>query len=80
MKNQKFDFKSYNLQILTNDELETVIGGTWKQFFSGLLQTAIGAGEMIAGAGLYIIDKGRLFNEGENDVIDGGNQMAASLS
>ncbi len=68
------DLKQYNLELLNDSELYEYTGGG---FWNGLLETILGAGEIIGGVSIFLFDKGRLLNEGVDDVIDGVDQMVA---
>lgn len=72
MINQKMDLKQYNLEILSDSELNECTGGG---FWHGLLVTILGAAEIAGGITTFLFDKGALLNEGVKDAIAGIDEI-----
>ncbi len=72
MTTQKLDLKNYDLQILSNSELNDLNGGG---FWNGLLLVVTGAIELIGGVPYALFDGGAIVKEGSKDVIAGFNEI-----
>jgi hypothetical protein len=74
MTNQKMNLQSYNLQVLSDSELNELNGGG---FWHGLFVTILGAAEIAGGLTTFIFDKGALLNEGVKDATAGVDELQA---
>lgn len=69
---QTLDLKNYDLQVLSNSELNDFNGGG---FWNGLLVVVTGAIELVGGVPYILFDGGALVKEGSKDIIAGFNEI-----